>query len=63
MSEYAGEFVNTKEVYIAKTLILPKYTTTERNALTGIQGMLIYNTTTNKLNFYNGSAWAAVTSA
>jgi hypothetical protein len=26
-------------------------------------GMMIYNSTTNKINFYNGSAWEAVTSA
>ena len=26
-------------------------------------GLMVYNTTTNKLNFYNGSAWEAVTSA
>lgn len=27
-----------------------------------LPGMIVYNTTTNKLNFYNGSAWAVVTS-
>lgn len=27
-----------------------------------IEGMLIYNSATNKLNFYNGSAWEVVTS-
>ena len=26
-------------------------------------GAMIYNETTNKLNFYNGSSWEAVTSA
>lgn len=42
----------------------PKYTTTQRDALVGmIAGVTIYNTTTNKLNFYNGSDWAVVTSA
>ena len=40
------------------------YTTAERDALTNPStGMCIYNSTTNKLNFYNGSAWEAVTSA
>jgi hypothetical protein len=24
---------------------------------------MVYNTTTNKLNFYNGTAWEAVTSS
>jgi hypothetical protein len=39
------------------------YTTTQRNAITTPStGMIIFNNTTSKLNFYNGSAWAAVTS-
>lgn len=48
----------------AQAALFPRYTTTARNALTGVPtGLVIYNTTTNKLNFYNGSAWEAVTSA
>jgi hypothetical protein len=40
------------------------YTTAERDALTDmIAGTVVYNSTTNKINFYNGSAWEAVTSA
>jgi len=40
------------------------FTTTERDNISGpVAGVMIYNTTTNKLNFYNGSAWEAVTSA
>jgi hypothetical protein len=40
------------------------YTTTARDALTGVTGgTIIRNTTTSKLNFYTGSAWEAVTSA
>jgi hypothetical protein len=39
-------------------------TTAQRDAITSVPaGLMIYNTTTNKLNFYNGSAWEAVTSA
>lgn len=46
------------------TLSAPGYTTTERDALTAlVAGQTVYNETTNKLNFYNGSAWEAVTSA
>ncbi len=42
----------------------PRMTTTQRNAIaTPPAGLMIYNTTTNKLNFYNGTAWEAVTSA
>jgi len=49
-----------------KGLLLPRLTTTERNAVpvsAARKGLLIMNVTTNKLNFYNGSAWEAVTSA
>lgn len=49
---------------IAAGIRPPKLTTAERDALAEVEaGAVIYNTTTNKLNFYNGSAWEAVTSA
>jgi hypothetical protein len=42
----------------------PRMTTTNRNAIASVPaGLMIYNTSTNKLNFYNGTAWEAVTSA
>ena len=45
-------------------MILPKVTTTERGNLTGlVSGAFIYNTTLNKLQVYNGSAWETVTSS
>lgn len=41
----------------------PRLTTTQRNAISSpAAGLMIFNTTTAKLNFYNGSAWEAVTS-
>jgi len=46
-------------------LQLPGMTTAARDALTGADlraGTIIYNTTTNKLNFYNGTSWEGVTS-
>lgn len=46
--------------------IIPQLTTTERDALTGANlfpGLMIYNTTTNKLNVRVAAAWEAVTSA
>ena len=46
-----------------KGLLLPRMTTTQRDAITSPDaGLIIYNTTSNKLNFYNGSAWEVVTS-
>lgn len=42
----------------------PRMTGTQRDAISSpTAGLLVYNSTTNKLNFYNGSAWEAVTSA
>lgn len=49
-----------------KRAITPRLTTTARNAIatnTLVAGDEIYNTTTNKKNFWNGSAWEVVTSA
>lgn len=38
-------------------LLLPRMTTTQRNALTATNGMIIYNTTANRLQGYQNSAW------
>ena len=38
-------------------IIFTGLTTTQRNALTATAGMMIYNSTTNKLQCYNGSSW------
>lgn len=47
-----------------KGFLPPRMTTTQRDAITSVPtGLNIYNTTTNKMNFYNGSAWEVVTSA
>ena len=39
------------------SLNLKSYTTTQRNALTSAAGDMIYNSTTSKVQFYNGSSW------
>jgi hypothetical protein len=42
----------------------PALTTAQRDAIaTPLEGLMLYNSTTKKLNFYNGAAWEAVTSA
>ncbi len=38
-------------------LIVPRMTTTERNALTAVNGLIIYNSSTNQFNFYENGAW------
>lgn len=43
-------------------VLLPRMTTTQRDALTPLAGMIIYNTSTSKLNVYT-TAWEQVTSA
>jgi len=43
-----------------KPVVFPKLTTTQRDAVTASSGMAIYNTTTNTLQFYNGSTWATI---
>ena len=50
--ELTGIFANRMYMYP------PQVTTTQRGNLAGVAaGALIYNTTTNKLQVYNGSAW------
>tara|TARA_Y100000004_G_scaffold195532_1_gene262801 strand:+ start:337 stop:528 length:192 start_codon:yes stop_codon:yes gene_type:complete len=40
------------------SLNLKSYTTTQRDALTSAAGDIIFNTTTSKAQFHNGSSWA-----
>lgn len=45
-------------------LLLPRMTTGQRNALSNpLAGLVIYNSSTNKINVYTGSGWEAVTSS
>ena len=38
-------------------LVVSRLTTTQQNALTGVNGMIIYNTSTSKFRGYAGGAW------
>jgi hypothetical protein len=38
-------------------LVLPRMTTTQRNSLSPINGMMIYNTSTDHINMYAGGTW------
>jgi len=38
----------------------PVLTTTQRDALTGVEGMIIFNSTTDQLEEYDGATWEAV---
>jgi len=50
-------------VSTTKAFLPPRMTTTQRDAISSpISGMIIYNSTTNKLNVRGASAWEAVTS-
>ena len=41
-------------------LLLPRMTTTQRDALTAVDGMLIYNTTTGVTESYESGAWVNI---
>ena len=43
---------------VTQELLLGNMTTTERDALTAANGMIIYNTTLNKFQGYENGAWA-----
>jgi len=38
-------------------LVVPRMTSAQRNALTPINGMIVYNTTDNAFNFYENGSW------
>lgn len=60
----SGTMTATTGLTATTSFLLPQYTTGGRPAAAAAnKGLLIYNTTTNKLNFSTGSAWEAVTSA
>jgi hypothetical protein len=47
-----------------KGFLPPQMTTTQRDAISSPPaGLIIYNTTTNKINFFNGTSWEQVTSS
>jgi len=49
--------VSGNNVAMDCSLNLKSYTTTQRDALTSAAGDAIYNSTTSKIQFYNGTAW------
>ena len=60
MSELKTNKISTNSnnnVSVDNSLRLKNYTTTQRDALTSAAGDMIYNSTTNKPQIYNGSAW------
>ena len=62
-SKIAPDFSGVNAV-TTRFMVPPKITTTQRGNLTGlVSGAFIYNTTLNKLQVYNGSAWETVTSS
>jgi hypothetical protein len=50
--------VSGNNVAMQNSLNLKSYTTTQRDALTSAAGDVIYNSTDNKAQFYNGSSWS-----
>jgi len=48
---------NGNNVSIDDALRFKNYTTTQRDALTSVAGDTIFNTTTSKVEYYDGSAW------
>jgi hypothetical protein len=56
-TEYDRIVLSASEVRVTKALSLTAMTTTQRNALSAVVGMLIYNITTSKFQGYAGGAW------
>ena len=43
-----------------KGFVITRLTTTQRNAMQAVEGMLIYNTTENCFQLYNGTTWNCI---
>jgi hypothetical protein len=50
----------TGNVAVARPLVMASFTTTQRNALTAANGMMIYNTTSNQFEGYENGAWISL---
>jgi hypothetical protein len=38
-------------------VLFPRMTTTQKNAITAVEGLVVYDLTLNKLSYYNGTTW------
>jgi len=56
----AVAFNSKQETVFGGPAQLKSYTTAERNALTGVNGQMIYNTDTSKIEAYAGGIWVAL---
>ena len=56
-TSFIGNSVRVNNVEVGETVLFPSLTTTERNALTASNGMVVYNETTDKLQVYAGGSW------
>ena len=45
---------------VSTAFYMPQYTTSARDAATFAEGAMIYNTTTKKMEFYNGTSWQSL---
>jgi hypothetical protein len=49
--------MSVEKIYFNRQLIHPSYTTDERVGLSSETGSMIFNSTTNKMEYFNGSSW------
>jgi len=42
---------------LSRKTVLPKYTSTQRDALNAVEGLMIYNTTSGKVQIYISATW------
>jgi hypothetical protein len=50
-------------VAFGSSFTVPSLTTAERNALTAVNGMVVYNSSTNKFQGYENSSWVDLRAA
>lgn len=56
-TQYNHETILDLDVTLRAPFIAASFTTVQRDALVAVNGMIIYNTTTNAFNFYENGTW------
>lgn len=51
------KIANSGESVFSNAIVTAQYTTTQKNALTPSSGWVVFDTTLNKLSYYNGTVW------
>lgn len=56
-AQFMSDVYMSGRLNVQKVINLPRYTTTQRNALTASEGMFLYNSTLDSIQYYANGSW------